>query len=119
MRRQQRWTVREALARGSARGRCTGERRRLRNGLGGGGRCEFRRTSESGQVYPFLGARPFGRAPFLCKHFEQRHARCKCVTNCSEPIELAECGAIAACRSAAQSLTGGTKQASASTAGTV
>jgi hypothetical protein len=24
--------------------------------------------------------------PFLCKHFEQRHARCKCVTNCSEPL---------------------------------
>jgi hypothetical protein len=30
MRRQQRWTVREALARGGANSRCTGERRRLR-----------------------------------------------------------------------------------------
>jgi hypothetical protein len=26
----------------------------------------FRRTSESGQVHPFLGVRPCGRAPFLC-----------------------------------------------------
>jgi hypothetical protein len=28
--------------------------------------AKFQRTSESGQVHLFLGARPLGRAPFLC-----------------------------------------------------
>jgi hypothetical protein len=94
--RQQRWTVREAFARDGAN-RCTGERRRLRNGLGGGGRCDISAyigkirtglsllrgpTIRSGpfscawRQLPRRGFRPVERAAL-------RHQRCRRVGNYS------------------------------------